>query len=70
MASTLRSTMRKRSSMLGISKDACRILVSEQREGLNLLCCSSDVAAVARVARVAQARRHSRLVPPVWLDCV
>lgn len=52
--------------MLGVSKDARGALVSQQGESLNPLCCSRHVAgvvAVARVARVAQARRHSRSIP-------
>ena len=63
MASALLNTMRKRSSMLGVSKDTRRALVFQQRESLNLLCCGSHVAgvahvvAVARVVAVAQARR-------------
>ena len=79
MASALLNTMRKRSSMLGVSKDTRRALVFQQRESLNLLCCSSHVAgvahivavarvvAVAPVAPVAQARRD---FPPVWLSGV
>ena len=62
MARALFDTMCKRSSMLGVSKDACRALVFEQRESMNLLCCSTHVAGVAyvvAVASVAQAQRHA-----------